>query len=140
MQKLLAGSQGSGCGGAGCPIPTWHCCYVASSDKTHVCVTLSVGNPWLEPSPSREQKESCHVNISADSNLLLFSSFSSLCMKSASPSPRCRMELWHSSVSSWPSELSLCQEGLSHNAAQDSGDGSGEVLILQCCTRPAQLF
>lgn len=127
-RNSLQGSQGSGCGRAGCPISTWHCRSAASSDKTHVCVTLSVGNPWLGPSPNREQKESCHVSISADSNLLLFSSFSSLCMKSASPSPRCRMELWHSSVSSRPSELSLCREGLSHNAAQDSGDGSREVF------------
>lgn len=100
--------RAAGVGRGGCPIPTWQCCSAAGSDKTHVCVTLSVGNPWLGPSPNREQKESCHVNISADSNLLLFISFSSLCMKSASPSPQCRMELWHSSASSWPSELSLC--------------------------------
>lgn len=63
------------------------------SNKTVLNVTLSPGSPWLRLSPNKEQKESCHVNILADSNLLLLSFFPRLCVKSASSSLHCQMKL-----------------------------------------------
>lgn len=52
------------------------------------------------PPPDREQKESCHVNILADFNLLLSSFFPSLCMKSASSPLHCQMKLLYNTSSS----------------------------------------
>lgn len=72
------------------------------SNKTIFNVTLSSGNPQLRLSPNREQKENCHVNISADSSLLLFSFFPRLCVKSASSSLHCQMKLlYNTSRSMW---------------------------------------
>lgn len=69
---------------------------VWAEEQNNLSVTLSSGSPWLSRSPNREQKENCHVNIFADSNLLLFSLFPRLCMKSASSSRRCQMRVPHS--------------------------------------------
>lgn len=68
-------------------------------------VTFSSGNPWLRLSPNREQKENCHVNILADSNLLLFSFFPRLCVKSASSSLHCQMKLLYNTSRSMQKPL-----------------------------------
>lgn len=62
-------------GAAACSAASLRFMQYGHSSKTIFRVTLSSGNPGLRLSPNREQKENCHVNILADSNLLLFSFF-----------------------------------------------------------------
>lgn len=56
-----------------------------SEERAVSSATLSAGNPRLRLPANREQKESCRVNILADSNLPLFPFlFPRLCVRSAS--------------------------------------------------------
>lgn len=111
------------------------CTHYGQSKRTIASVTFSPGNggSLLQ----QEQKESCHVNISADSSLPLFSSSPGLCVKSA-PSPcaarSCRTAfLWLSKA--LHSERARGTEGTAEPRA-DSGWLPGHRGLQRRCFSP----
>lgn len=115
------------------------CTHYGQSKRTIASVTFSPGNggSLLQ----QEQKESCHVNISADSSLPLFSSSPGLCVKSA-PSPcaarSCRRAfLWLSKA--LHSERARGTEGTAEPRA-DSGWLPRHRGLQRSCFSPTEWF